>query len=59
MNRKNRIRGALVSLVLLFASAGLMIIPELQETALMLMMVAAGYMGYILRETMAGEIEEE
>ena len=56
MKRKNRIRGCLVSLVLLFVSMGLMIIPELQETALMLIMGVAGYM---LRETMAGAIETE
>jgi len=56
MNRKNRIIGSLVSLVLLFVSAVLMAIPELQEIALMLMMFVGGY---VLSETMAGEIEEE
>jgi len=56
MNRKNRIIGTLVSLVLLTTSTVLMIIPELHETALLIIMFVVGYM---LRETMEGEIYEE
>ena len=55
MNRKNRIRGTQACLVLIFISMVLMSNQDLQEIALLLIMVAGGYM---LRETLDGGIEE-
>jgi uncharacterized membrane protein len=55
MKRKNRIRGSLVCLFLVFVSMILMINSNLQEIALLLVMFSGGYM---LRETLEERKEE-